>query len=133
MSAIPGVRKIPWKKDMATHSSILAWEIPWTEEPNGPQSMALQSLSDLATEPPHSQPVFWWGAEWGGQLIKHSITWQEALIGPHLTEHGLYNPGLFVGHPWAIRGSQFTTHSMTLECLVRTLEWVAISFSNAGK
>ena len=24
---------------MATHSSILAWEIPWTEEPGGPQSM----------------------------------------------------------------------------------------------
>ena len=25
----------PWKKEMATHSSILAWEIPWTEEPVG--------------------------------------------------------------------------------------------------
>ena len=23
----------PWEKEMATHSSILAWEIPWTEEP----------------------------------------------------------------------------------------------------
>ena len=28
---------------MATHSSILAWEIPWTEEPGGVQFMALQS------------------------------------------------------------------------------------------
>ena len=27
---------------MATHSSVLAWEIPWTEEPGGLQSMALQ-------------------------------------------------------------------------------------------
>jgi len=27
------VRKIPWRKKMATHSSILAWETPWTEEP----------------------------------------------------------------------------------------------------
>ena len=26
------------QKEMATHSSILAWEIPWTEEPGGPQS-----------------------------------------------------------------------------------------------
>ena len=26
-------------KEMATHSSILAWEIPWTEEPDGLQSM----------------------------------------------------------------------------------------------
>jgi len=27
---------------MATHSSILAWEIPWTEDPSGLQSMGLQ-------------------------------------------------------------------------------------------
>ena len=30
------------EKEMATHSSILAWEIPWTEEPGGLQSMKLQ-------------------------------------------------------------------------------------------
>ena len=29
------------EKEMATHSSILAWRIPWTEEPDGPQSMEL--------------------------------------------------------------------------------------------
>ena len=29
----------PQKKEMATHSSIIAWEIPWTEEPGGLQSM----------------------------------------------------------------------------------------------
>ena len=33
------VRKIPLEKEMATHSSILAWRIPWTEEPGGLQSM----------------------------------------------------------------------------------------------
>ena len=32
----------PRKKEMATHSSILAWEIPWTEEPGGLQSMGLK-------------------------------------------------------------------------------------------
>ena len=32
----------PLEKGMATHSSILAWEIPWTEEPGGLQSMGLQ-------------------------------------------------------------------------------------------
>ena len=32
----------PLEKEMATHSSILAWEIPWTEEPGGLQSMELQ-------------------------------------------------------------------------------------------
>ena len=29
----------PLEKEMVTHSSILAWEIPWTEEPGGLQSM----------------------------------------------------------------------------------------------
>ena len=32
----------PLEKEMATHSSILAWEIPWTEEPGGLQSMGWQ-------------------------------------------------------------------------------------------
>ena len=32
----------PLEKEMATHSSILAWEIPWTEEPGRLQSMGLQ-------------------------------------------------------------------------------------------
>ena len=31
-------------KEMATHYCILAWEIPWTEEPSGLQSMELQSI-----------------------------------------------------------------------------------------
>ena len=43
----------PLEKEMATHSSILVWEIPWTEEPGGLQSMALRRGShDLATKPP---------------------------------------------------------------------------------
>ena len=33
----------PLQKGMATHSSILAWEIPWTEEPGGLQSMGSES------------------------------------------------------------------------------------------
>jgi len=40
------VRSLDWEdpleKGMATHSSILAWEIPWTQEPGGLQSMGLQ-------------------------------------------------------------------------------------------
>ena len=40
------VRSLAWKdlleKGMATHSSILAWKIPWTEEPAGLQSMGSQ-------------------------------------------------------------------------------------------
>ena len=39
------------EKEMATHSSILAWEIPWAEEPGGLQSVGSQSVRhDLATK-----------------------------------------------------------------------------------
>ena len=36
----------PLEEGTATHSSILAWEIPWTEEPGGLQSMGLQRVGD---------------------------------------------------------------------------------------
>ena len=39
----PWVGKIPLEEEMATHSSILAWEIPWTEEPGRLHAMGLQS------------------------------------------------------------------------------------------
>ena len=42
----------PMEKEMATHSSILAWEIPWIEEPARLQSMGSQRVGhDLATKP----------------------------------------------------------------------------------
>ena len=34
----------PLEKEMATHSSTLAWRIPWKEEPDGLQSMGLQRV-----------------------------------------------------------------------------------------
>ena len=34
----------PLEEGMATHSSILAWRIPWTENPSGLQSMGLQRV-----------------------------------------------------------------------------------------
>ena len=37
-------QKDPLEKGVDTHSSILAWRIPWTEEPGGPQSMGLQRV-----------------------------------------------------------------------------------------
>ena len=40
----------PLVKEMVTHSSILAWEITWTEEPGGLQSMRLQEESDTTTK-----------------------------------------------------------------------------------
>ena len=35
-------REFPLEKEMASHSSILAWKTPWTEEPGGLQSMGSQ-------------------------------------------------------------------------------------------
>ena len=47
----------PLEKGMATHSSILAWRIPWTEEPGGLQSTGLQRVGhDLATK--QQQKIF---------------------------------------------------------------------------
>ena len=40
----PWVRKIPLEEGMATHSSILVWRMPWTEEPGGLESMGSQRL-----------------------------------------------------------------------------------------
>ena len=45
------VRSLGWedllKKEMATHSSILTWIIPWMEEPGRPQSMRLDATEGL--------------------------------------------------------------------------------------
>ena len=40
----PWVGNIPLEKEMATHSSTLAWRIPWMEEPGGLQSMGSQRV-----------------------------------------------------------------------------------------
>ena len=53
VKSLPAVREIqvrslgredPLEKEMATHSSILTWRIPWTEEPGRLQSMGLQRV-----------------------------------------------------------------------------------------
>ena len=40
----------PLEKEMAIHSSILAWEIPWTEEPGGLQTLGSESQTRLRAE-----------------------------------------------------------------------------------
>ena len=46
-------REDPLEKELATHSSILAWRISWTEEPGRLQSMGISRVGhDLATKPP---------------------------------------------------------------------------------
>jgi len=46
------------EEEMVTHSSILAWGIPWTEEPGGLQSMGSQRVGhNLATKQQQASPV----------------------------------------------------------------------------
>ena len=50
----------PLEKEMATHSSILAWEIPWTEKPGGPQSMGSQrGQHDLVAKQQQQEKRIW--------------------------------------------------------------------------
>ena len=70
LGLIPGSGR-PLEKEMATHSSTLAWEIPWTEEPGGLQSMGSQrARRDLVTKPPvnptDAQPS-------NNQLLNHHL------------------------------------------------------------
>ena len=46
----------PLEKEMATHSSILAWRIPWAEKPGRLQSTGLQE-SDMTWQLNHHQPI----------------------------------------------------------------------------
>ena len=59
-------REDPLEKEMATHSSILAWKIPWTEDPGGLQSVGLQRVGhEWVTSP---SPLFWLGLRDGFPL-----------------------------------------------------------------
>ena len=49
----------PLEKEMATHSSILAWEIQWTEKPGGPQSIVSQRVGyDLVTKKQQQKTIY---------------------------------------------------------------------------
>ena len=53
-------REDPLEEEMETHSSILAWKIPWTEEPGRLQSMGLQRIRhSLVTKQQQQWPDSW--------------------------------------------------------------------------
>ena len=49
----------PLEQEMATHSSILAWEIPWTEEPDGLQSIGSDVTERLTHTHTHTHTRAW--------------------------------------------------------------------------
>ena len=85
-------REDPLEEEMATHSSILTWRIPWTEEPGGLQSMGWQRVGMFN---PHVQKIPW------------RRKWQPTPV---------FLPGEFHGQrsllgysPWGRKESQRTT------------------------
>ena len=52
-------QKGPLEEGMATHSNVLAWRIPWTEEPGGLQSMGSQRVRHIERLSTHMQGGGW--------------------------------------------------------------------------
>ena len=66
-------------KGMATHSSILSWRIPWTEEPGGLQSMESQRVRhDWVSNPVLCSKVFG-GGQWEHVTIHWPASWTQAM------------------------------------------------------
>ena len=68
------VRSLGWEdpleKEMATHSTILAWRIPWTEEPGGLQSKGVTKSQTGLTSLTHSDSQILYRLSHQGSLIK---------------------------------------------------------------
>ena len=115
---------------MATHSSTLAWKIPWTEEPGGLQSMGLQVVGhDWATSHILSQSDFLRLSTYldlhDPQLVfsKYALAWPCAVI--FLVAQ--LCPTLCDPMDCSLPG--FSVHGIFQ---ARILKWVAISFSRGS-
>ena len=64
--SIPGSAD-PLEKEMATHSSILSWRIPWTEEPSRLQSTGSQTVGHVPFREGETTPVMTHRMDWRGQ------------------------------------------------------------------
>ena len=125
---------------MATHSSILAWRIPCTEEPGGPQSMGSQSQTRLSNWHSLSQ-----GASMNGQVESESrwgvsdtlrplglySPWnspgQDTGVGSHSLLHGIFPaPGLNPDLPHC----RWILYHLSHQGSLRILKWVAYPFSS---
>ena len=76
----------PLEKEMASHSSTLAWEILWTEEPGGLQSMGSHRVRyNLATKQPQ-QIYNIWNMEWKSlAILKFQLNLKLRTIGGNLS------------------------------------------------
>ena len=89
----------PLEEKMAIHSSILAWKIPWTDDPAGLQSIGLQRVGhNLATKPP--PPYIQREREWTNYAVKksHKVYLEGKKQQIYLAEKILYYDLLYHTH-----------------------------------
>ena len=71
---------IQMEKEMATHSSVLDWRIPWKEDPGGLQSMGLQkSRTRLSNFHTHSLTHVFTSHRGMTQVGEHTASWQSFI------------------------------------------------------
>ena len=88
----------PLEKEMASHSSILAWRIPWTEEPDRLQSMGLQRLGrDWVTNTFLGFP----GSSAGKESACNVGPWFDSCVGKISWRRAMLPTAVFMGFPCA--------------------------------
>ena len=83
------------EKEMATHSSLLAWRIPWTEEPGGLQFKDSDMTEPLNHHHHHYQCFLGHSVDlathrWNLRLDSAIILWQNNLFKNHFPQYGLF-------------------------------------------
>ena len=115
------------EKRMATHSSILAWRIPWTEEPGGIQSMGSQRVRHNWS----NWAIYHWGLElfdWMQHIWNsyHSIlsisspSWNTSALHSYRRYLITKSFTLLPVHPWSLHW-QYNPHSVLDFCWVTSL------------
>ena len=116
----------PLEKEMATHSSILAWKIPWIEEPGGLQSMELQGACTQA-------PVF---LELVGHLMSRR---QDIAKGQGMTDQRMERTEILgscsesQNQPHGCQPLNFLLNNSQISCSLCHCHLVTHLFTNEGK
>ena len=83
----------PLEKEMATHSSTLAWRIPWREEPGGLQFKGSQRVKQNWETNTHNAGLRWWDVRWAGGNFTGKqysvVTWRKNGKKVQITERSL--------------------------------------------
>ena len=102
----------PLEKEMAPHSSTLAWKIPWTEEPGGLQSTGSQRVGHDWVTSLHSIPSKGRGVEKGGHLQRCLDGWHHTSDG---SQWGIWDQHI-IHICWSKRGKSRRLENFFLVC-----------------